>query len=461
MPDNGGFRVQTDKEDRKDSQDIMKTAGIIAEYNPFHNGHEYHIAETRRRTGADYIIAVISGDFVQRGAPALLSKYDRARMALQNGADLVFELPVTTALSSAEGFAAGGVSLLSGLGVVDVLSCGCESADGDPALFRDVVAVLADEPDAFRAALSLHLRSGMSFPRARELALTDYMLRNVCRSDPASGIRRLLSGPNNILALEYARAIRRSGSTMDICMIPRMGDSYHCVELPHSALSVSGNGFRSFCPSATAIREYLLTEYRAESGDDPLSALRGNVPASVLRTLCHACQEHQLLREDDFSDLLSYALITNKDRLDTFGSGNPDLAYRTANRLEQYDSWSGFSALLKTKNQTYTAVSRYLAHVLLQLHRDDFSLAEEYARAPYARLLGFCKSAVPLLKSVRAQSEIPVLVQTARDSASLNGDQKHLLDLDIQSSEIYKQILYTKSGRNLKSEYRQSTICMP
>ncbi|MCD8365488.1 MAG: nucleotidyltransferase family protein [Clostridiales bacterium] len=103
----------------------MKTAGIIAEYNPFHNGHQFHIEETRRRTGADYIIAVISGDFVQRGAPSLLSKYDRARMALLHGADLVFALPATTALSSAEGFASGAVSLLAGLGVADVISFGC------------------------------------------------------------------------------------------------------------------------------------------------------------------------------------------------------------------------------------------------------------------------------------------------------------------------------------------------
>ncbi|MCD7982052.1 MAG: nucleotidyltransferase family protein [Clostridiales bacterium] len=519
----------------------MKTAGIIAEYNPFHNGHEYHIAETRRRTGADYVIAAISGDFVQRGAPALLSKYDRARMALQNGADLVFELPVTTALSSAEGFAAGGVSLLSGLGVVDILSCGCESADADPALFTDIASVLADEPETFRKSLSLHLKKGLSFPRARELAVSEYLngeffsgirrsgntqnedVSESSHTDVSPGLHRLLSEPNNILALEYAKAIRKSGSPMGICMIPRQGKPYHsedfsdpcpcdnssvpvsCDEFPvpgytdHLSGSIRSSGFPDSCPSAAAIRKFLLSHTEngsvpvkddafllsnigisADSGNgsnpvkddasctdsgisgtDPLYPLRDHVPASVLLSLRHARQNRQFLRENDFSDLLCYALLSNKNNLGNFGSGNTDLTHRAENLLEQFDSWSGFAALLKTKNQTHTAVSRYLAHVLLQIHREDFLLAEDYDRAPYARLLGFHKSAASLLKSIREHSELPVLAQLARDASSLDENRRHLLDLDISSSEIYKRILYTKSGSRLKSEYRQSTICLP
>ncbi len=483
----------------------MKTAGIIAEYNPFHNGHQFHIEETRRRTGADYVIAVISGDFVQRGAPALLSKYDRAGMALQHGADLVFALPVTTALSSAEGFAAGGVSLLAGLGVVGVLSFGCESASSDPVLFQEIAAMLADEPEEFRKELSHHLKKGLSFPKARELAAVEY-LQSHAQTDCETAVRRLLSEPNNILALEYAKAVRKCGSSMDLCMIPRQGNPYHSDELsgfhryPSHSDELSGlhdaphpdSGFSDpTFSSAAAIRSCLLShtdaiprdfrgsgaENRLSMYTDPVSVqtefspadtavrawtgLRESVPPAVFQTLLHAGENHQFLSENDFSDLLRYALTTNCDHLDAFGFGSPDLAHRAANLLEEFENWTQFAALLKTKNQTRTAISRYLTHVLLQLHREDFELAAAHARAPYARLLGFRKSAAPLLKSIRNHSDIPVLTQLAPDAASLDEGRKHLLDLDIRSAEIRKHILYIKTGCRPKSEYRQSPICLP
>ena len=147
----------------------MVTAGIIAEYNPFHNGHQFHIEETRRETGADFVIAVMSGNFVQRGAPALLDKFTRARMALEGGADLILELPAASVLSHAEGFAAGGVCLLERSGVTDWLSFGCEDS-GEDALFLQTAKVLAREPAAYRETLAAGLRAGESFPKARERA---------------------------------------------------------------------------------------------------------------------------------------------------------------------------------------------------------------------------------------------------------------------------------------------------
>lgn len=473
----------------------MKTEGIIAEYNPFHNGHQYHIAETRRRTNADYIIAVISGDFVQRGAPALLSKYDRATMALQHGADLVFELPTTTALSSAEGFAAGAVSLLARLGVVDVISFGCESADTDPALFEEVASILSEEPGEFRDKLTRHLKEGISFPKAREQAVAAYlqnhtpkdrMTQKVPVSDRScqtglsreSAVRRLLREPNNILALEYSKAVRKTDSSIDLCMVPRLGNAYHCDKMNDSqSYSRQSNGFTgsqenddpenespTLFSSATAIRKYLLTRATplpADTSPCEMNPLQSSVPHNVYCMLRRAHQEHQLLSEDDFSNLLCYSLITNREHLDAFGFASPDLAHRTENLSEDFESWTQFAALLKSRNQTYTSISRYLTHLLLQISREDFALAAAYHHAPYARLLGFHTSAAPLLSSIRNHSEIPVLTRLAKDAASLNRDQKHLLDLDIRSSEIYKRILYTKSGCRLKSEYRQSTICLP
>lgn len=453
----------------------MKTAGIIAEYNPFHNGHKYHIEETRRQTGADYVITAISGDFVQRGAPALINKFDRARMALENGADLVLELPVTTALSSAEGFAAGGVCLFEKLGVVDVLSFGCEADASDTALFRNTAQILADEPEEYRMLLSSCLKKGMSFPKAREQALTDYyqdslnvpsltdpelFLSDAFHQNKLSALKNLLSRPNNILGLEYWKAIKKYDSHMEVCMISRKGSGYSSARLS-STLS-----------SATAIREYLLknrlhcsisrenTYDSAAVRDDhaDLSALENNLPESVLQTIKMAYQNHRLLCEDDFSDILFYALSDKAKSLHQFGPANADLAFRTANKLESYENWSGFITLLKSKNRTYTGISRYLTHILLGITRTDMQLASAYSYAPYARILGFKKSASPLLKAIQEKGRLPIIMHPAQDYALADKDRKHLLHLDINASAIYNRILFSKSGCRLRSEFRQPLL---
>ncbi len=474
----------------------MKTAGIIAEYNPFHNGHKYHIEETRRRTVADYVSVVMSGDFVQRGAPAVLDKYDRARMALLHGADLVFELPAAAALSSAEGFATGGVTLLAGLGVVDTISCGCESADADPQLFSRIVSLLAAEPEEYRRALSESLRDGNSYPAAREAAV------RAClgRSGPKSGdespqadspaaqadspaaqadsptaqadcptaqadcpaaqadsptaqadspaaksdeLGRLLSLPNNILALEYARALRKNGGTVSLCLIPRRGSAHH------------GEEFSGEYASASAIRSLLFGEIAAGGISSELGRV---VPPDIRDFLLQAEKENRLLREDDFSDVLHYALTERLDRLGDFGPERSDLSNRTARLAEQFTDWTSFAGLLKTKNQTYTAVSRYLAQILLDIRRDDLALAAEYDFAPCARLLGFRKEASPVLKSIRSNASLPVLTRLAREYPALEESQRRLMSFDIQASAVYRQILQSRSGCKIKSEFRQPVL---
>ena len=190
----------------------MKVVGIIAEYNPFHRGHEYQIRYVRETLGADYVIVAMSGDFVQRGAPALMEKYLRAEMALLGGADLVLELPIQVSTASAEGFAAGGVSLLDGLGCVDELCFGSEC--GDTEILMETARILVAEPPVYRDFLQKNLRDGMSFPLARSRALTSYVAKSAI-SDVSSGdghfifpeqMDSILSSPNNILGIEYCKA---------------------------------------------------------------------------------------------------------------------------------------------------------------------------------------------------------------------------------------------------------------
>ena len=189
----------------------MKVVGIIAEYNPFHRGHEYQIRYVRETLGADYVIVAMSGDFVQRGAPALMEKYLRAEMALLGGADLVLELPIQVSTASAESFAAGGVSLLDGLGCVDELCFGSEC--GDTEILMETARILVAEPPVYRDFLQKNLRDGMSFPLARSRALTSYVAKSAI-SDVSSGdghfifpeqMDSILSSPNNILGIEYCK----------------------------------------------------------------------------------------------------------------------------------------------------------------------------------------------------------------------------------------------------------------
>lgn len=444
----------------------MKVAGIIAEYNPFHNGHAYHIEETKKRTGADYTIAVMSGNFVQRGAPAILSKYERARMALENGINLVIELPVTAALSSAEGFATGGVSLLNGLGVVTDISFGAEvSAPKDVDALRAAARLLAAEPAKFQTILSFYLKQGYSFPAARTMAFQDYS--ETVRPSLEADFSALLSSPNNILAIEYLKAMEKYRYPLSPYVIFRMGSGYHEQDLEDQFAS------------ASAIRKFLLSaddtlQNRSSSCPDIAGSysdtaktkhsdrtlISKHVPPTVYQTLTGASDIHCLLQENDFSDMLFYALNEHAQEMGRYGSPNADFALRTRNMLEQFETWTQFALTLKSKNQTYTAISRYLSHILLGITREDMELASKFRFAPYARILGFRKDSAPLIKELQKKSRIPVIIRLAKERELLSPVQQHLIGLDIRASEIYNRAAFSKSGRKIRSDYRQPLICL-
>ena len=241
----------------------MKVVGIIAEYNPFHRGHEYQIRYAKETLGADYVVIAMSGDFVQRGAPALMEKHVRAEMALLGGADLVLEMPVQTATASAEGFATGGVSLLDGLGVIDELCFGSEC--GDTEILMDVAEILVKEPYEYRDLLQQNLRAGMSFPAARSSALIGYIQEKI-----ASGLNTLgtsseyiglvLSSPNNILGIEYCKALLRLNSRIIPHALLRKGSGYHDTDFS----LLSDDKF----PSASGIRNLMKKSEKAGQSAD-------------------------------------------------------------------------------------------------------------------------------------------------------------------------------------------------
>ena len=245
----------------------MKTAGIIAEYNPFHKGHEYQIRYTKEKLKADYVIVAMSGDYVQRGTPALISKHTRAEMALRCGADLVLEMPVSVSTASAEAFAMGGVSLLDGLGVVDMLCFGSES--GEISALKELAEILVEEPEEYKKLLKSFLSEGLTFPAARSQALTEYFKnpRNFSGDDfdgvltpLLNEVTQILNTPNNILGIEYCKALLRLNSQIRPVTIRREGMGYHETTVPEGDSASSSPDLQSstdFFASATAIRSLI------------------------------------------------------------------------------------------------------------------------------------------------------------------------------------------------------------
>ena len=429
----------------------MNVTGIIAEYNPFHNGHAFHIEETRKNTDADYCIAVISGNFVQRGAPALVNKYDRTKMALEHGIDLVIELPVIAATSSAETFAQGGVCLLDSLGVVSHISFGAEAnTTSDIDMLDKLADFFAFEPPAFQKYLDLELKSGCSFPAARAKAAVlclQQMAFDSMNTDTVAQLVQLLASPNNILAIEYMKAIRRQNLKLTPSVVTRNGAGYHDTDTDTELAS------------ASALRKFIFQDNSSQVLNQMLTR---TVPDSVRELLLNAYKTHAFLQEDDFSDLLYYEL---RRKFLHSASSDPDTGYsdlekRIANNLETFTCWSAFVSDLKTKNQTYTAISRHLLHAFLGIDAELLAAAKSYCYAPYARILGFRKDASPLLKELQEHSRIPLLRKIAKEKQTLTPEQQNLLDLDVYATDLYNRILFSKTGIQRKNEYRQPLIIL-
>ncbi len=399
----------------------MKIAGIIAEYNPFHNGHLYHLEKTRRETGADYIVIVMSGDFTQRGAPALADKYVRTQMALSCGADLVMELPAIHATGSAPYFARGAVALLHNLQAVDYLCFGSEN--GEMADFDRIGRILGQELPTFRRSLRQYLSEGYTFPLARHQALADYL-------GSSSFPNGLLDYPNNILGLEYCIALQEFASPIQPLTIRRQGNSYHQTEL--------GERYSS----AASIRQ-------AVSQGIPFADWSPHLPGPAAQTLGSLLQKRGWLQENDFSLLLKYKCMeTPPERLCRYFDVSKEMANRIHNRLNSFTDLSDFITQIKTREITYTRAARGLLHILLDLYQPPLRPSAQKT-APYARILGFHREAAPLLAQLKKASRIPLISRPAKslkNDRSLDQDARTMLEQDIHAANVYESVLAHKSG---------------
>ena len=417
----------------------MRIIGIIAEYNPFHNGHAYQIEKIRSLTQADFVIAAMSGNFVQRGEPALIDKYARTEMALNCGADLVIELPALFATASAELFASAGVALMRKCGCVDTLCFGAET--DNLSLLKEVASLLVSEPADYKEVLSSCLKKGMSYPAARSQAVCSY-LKEANPQIPADELACLLNEPNNILAIEYLKAIQAQNAAITPYLIQRTGDSYHEAAL-NSSLS-----------SATAIRKELLS-----NGWNDITTLNPYLPEAAYSILKEYLNLYPPVSANDFSTPLSYLLLQQSEAQLAFcGDSNEAIAHRIKNLQKQFHSFEQFCQLLKTKDMTYTRISRIFTHLLLQITSEDYRLGKFLDYIPYLRILGFRKDASRLLTILSNYADVPMISKSANAASMLSPDAARLFNLDVFAGELYENILSGKTGQDARSEFVRNIV---
>lgn len=402
----------------------MKAVGLVTEYNPFHNGHLYHLNKAMELTGADISVAVMSGDFVQRGEPAVLDKYTRASMALNSGVNLVVELPVNYAVSSAESFAAGALKVLDYI-KADSIAFGSES--GDIERLSKLANILCDNEDVLYKEIYKYTANGISYAAARQKVVEKLMDKDTAA---------MLTSSNNILAVEYLKAIIKNNYAIKPYTVQRQGDAYNDTDI------------RSDYASATALRGNLKT--------DNISKYIPVKAGLILSSNTNYIYPDDIT-EALFTRLLDILFVSNYDK-NVFIENvmqYPDVSKEIAGRLyksamdmitrtvpqwagSKYDGAFSFGSLcehIKTKEVPLSRIKRALVRITLGLDKKHM---EKYANEPYIRVLGFDKKGQEYLSYIRKKVEVPLITKTA--------DYKDVLLDDIHAANFYNMIVAGKYG---------------
>jgi predicted nucleotidyltransferase len=415
----------------------MKTAAVIAEYNPFHKGHEYLLRRIRKDSGADFIVVMMSGDFVQRGEPAVIDKYGRTRAALLGGADLVLELPAAAALGSAGDFAETAVRILDRLGVVDELWFGSET--GDPDRLFPAAEVIALEPEPYGAVLRSALAEGLSYPAAQSRAALAVLRGSGRENRDAAGVP---SAPNDLLATAYLASLIRAGSRIVPRSLKREGGDYHAVSGDHNASDGDDHaaGGAQAAWSAESIRMDLADGrfYRAAQA----------LPEASAALITEEEDRNRLLFPDDFGDEVLYTIRRKSaEQLTAFAGVSPDLANRMKKLCFSCHSFSSFAEALKTKNVTRTRINRALFSALLGIRKGD---AARSARTEAVRILGFRTGAERLIGAAAGRGGV-LPVTGAKD-------MPRWYETDVFASNLCEAARAKKSGLPFHHEFAQNVV---
>lgn len=385
----------------------MKTAAIICEYNPLHKGHVYHINHTREYTNCHGIVCLMSGNFMQRGIPALLDKWKRAEIAIKSGADLVIELPSIFSVSSAEFFAKGSIDILDSMGVVDYVSFGSES--GDIALIEKLAIILSEEPIEYKESLKKYLDSGIPFAKARAESLKDYISLKDSSLASSSKLTSLLQSSNNILALEYCKALYKNNSKIKPITLTRMGDNYNETTLT------------SNFASATAIRNALRTK--------DIYSIKDYVPESTFQELIKLnSNNYKFIFEDSMFPYLKYKLMLNRD-LHKLPDVSEGLDNRIYSAINNSNSIQELILKSKTKRYTYTRINRILCQYFLGFEEYDIKSLRK-SEPSYIRILAFNNTGREIIKEIKNTSSMEIVNKIPKKTSDM-------LELDIKTTKAY------------------------
>ena len=462
----------------------MNVTGLIVEYNPFHNGHTYHLQNSLEKTNADASIAVMSGNFIQRGEPALFDKFSRAKAAVESGVDLVVELPSIYASQSAELFAKGSVSLLNSLGCVDSICFGSEEGNID-ALYL-IASILCSEPKEFKEKLSLYLSEGMLFPTARNKALFDYINYKIdyintqvdCMNPQIDCINSqdfiiennfkdmdlseerlnsILSSSNNILGIEYIKQLISLKSNIKPFTIGRIRSEYNSEE-------IFGN-----INSATAVRKKL---HEIISNEDSSSLeinnleyinnlvkiikncddITNSIPESTLNMITSNIEKgfFPMYPEYFFETLIS-TIIRDKKNLESYfdiSEGIENKIFKSALVAKDYDD---LLSLIKSKRYTMTRIKRCLNNILLGVTKEEMEFAKKIDTIPYVRILAFNSKGREIIREIKKSSEIKIINKFSEVEHFMDDEKfKFLIENDIKCTDIYNTIYYKKNRSLLK-----------
>ena len=408
----------------------MKIVGLVVEYNPFHNGHLYHLNKSKEVTNATHSIAVMSGNFLQRGEPALFDKYTRAQIAVSNGVDLVVELPSLFACQSAEIFSHGAVTLLNSLNCIDSICFGSE--EGDIQILYQIASILTNEPIQFKNILKAYLAEGLLFAVARSKALYDYISSNNLLDIPEEKLNTILNSSNNILGIEYIKSLIRIKSNIKPYTITRIKSEYNSE-------IISSN----IC-SATAIRK-VLKDYCE------LSDISNVVPYHTLYAIENSIKkEFNPMFDEYYFDIIKQIIVRDINNLNSYFDVNEGIENKIYKSVFTSNSLDSLQQDIKSKRYTLTRVKRILNNILLGITKEDMNKVKSISYIPYVRVLAFNHKGREIIKQIKLNSDICIVNKFANIDFNSDTLFETLINYDIKASNMYNLIYYKNNLDKLK-----------
>ena len=406
----------------------MNLLGLIVEYNPFHNGHKYHLEKSKEITNATHTVAIMSGSFLQRGEPALFDKYTRAEMAVKNGVDLVIELPTLYACQSAEIFSHGAVATLNSLNCVNSLCFGSEEGNID--ILQTISEILVKEPSDFKTTLKNFLDEGIVFPVARSKALYEYIKNNHLLELSEDELQQVLNSSNNILGIEYIKSLIKLNSSIKPYTITRIASKYNSTDIESNICS------------ATAIRNSL-------KDNTDLKLIENVVPLHTFNEINHKINTNfNPVFDYMFYDLLSSTIIRDVDNLTKYFEVNEGIENKIYSNVFTSKNLEELINSTKSKRYTMTKIKRTLNNILLGINRDDVIKVKDLDKVPYIRILAFNNKEREIIKKIKTSSDIEIITKFSKISHVDDPIFDTLIKYDLKSSNMYN-LIYYKNNRNL------------